>query len=102
MADNWFISLENFKSIHRLERLEGRPITLLLGPNNAGKTSFLQALLLLKGSLAFPEAVLSFRNDLVNLGSFSQMVTRGCSKEGIAITLGEERDGARDPAGAPE
>ena len=65
MADSWFLQLENFKSIKRMERLEGRPITLLLGANNAGKTSVLQALLLLAGSLANPEAVLSFRNDLV-------------------------------------
>jgi len=85
----WFFSLENFKSIRRLERLEGRPITLLLGPNNAGKTSVLQALLLLKGSLAYPETVLSFRNDLVDMGSFQNTVTQGHEEEGIAITLGE-------------
>lgn len=85
----WFLSLENFKSIHRLERLEGRPITLLLGPNNAGKTSVLQAFLLLKGSLAYPEAVLSFRNELVDLGSFRETVTQGHKEKGIAITLGE-------------
>jgi len=89
MAEKWLLSLENFKSIRRLEQLEGRPITLLLGPNNAGKTSVLQALLLLKGSLAYPEAVLSFRNDLVDLGSFQNTVTQGHEEEGIAITLGE-------------
>jgi len=92
MNDNWFLSLENFKSIHRLERLEGRPITLLLGPNNAGKTSVLQTLLLLKGSLEYYETVLSFRNELVDLGSFQQTVTRNYSDQGIAITLGEEND----------
>ncbi len=86
----WFLSLENFKSIHRLERLHGRAITLLLGPNNAGKTSLLQALLLLKGSLAYPEAVLSFRNDLLDLGSFRGTVTEG--EESIAITLGSDSD----------
>ncbi|MBL7065891.1 MAG: DUF3696 domain-containing protein [Anaerolineae bacterium] len=88
----WFLSLENFKSIRQLERLEGRPITLLLGPNNAGKTSVLQALLLLKGSLAYPEAVLSFRNDLVDLGSFRDTVTQGHEEEGISIELGEEEN----------
>lgn len=88
----WFLSLENFKSIRQLERLEGRPITLLLGPNNAGKTSVLQALLLLKGSLAYPEAVLSFRNDLVDMGSFGGTVTQGHEEEGISIKLGEEEN----------
>ena len=88
----WFLSLENFKSIHRLERLKGRSITLLLGPNNAGKTSVLQALLLLKGSLAYPEAVLSFRNALVDLGSFRDTVTQGYGEEGIAIMVGKDGD----------
>jgi predicted ATPase len=88
----WFLSLENFKSIRQLERLEGRPITLLVGSNNAGKTSVLQALLLLKGSLAYPEVVLSFRNDLVDMGSFQDTVTKGHDEEGISIKLGEEGD----------
>lgn len=88
----WFLSLENFKSIRQLDRMECRPITLLLGPNNAGKTSVLQALLLLKGSLDYPEAVLSFRNDLVDLGSFRETVTQGRDEEGIAVTLSEEKN----------
>jgi predicted ATPase len=93
MADSWFLKLENFKSIKRMERLEGRPITLLLGSNNAGKTSVLQALLLLAGSQANPEAVLTFRNDLVDLGSFSDTVTKQHESEGIAFTIDGEGTG---------
>ncbi len=88
----WVLSLENFKSIRHLKELEGRPITLLLGPNNAGKTSVLQALLLLKGSLDYPETVLSFRNDLVDLGSFQSTVTKQHESENIAITLKQSSD----------
>lgn len=38
------ITLENFKSIRERVRLELRPLTLLFGPNSAGKSTIVQAL----------------------------------------------------------
>ncbi len=38
------IELENFKGIGPRQRIELKPITLLFGPNSAGKSTILQAL----------------------------------------------------------
>ena len=38
------IELENFKGIGPRQRVELKPITLLFGPNSAGKSTILQAL----------------------------------------------------------
>jgi predicted ATPase len=42
------LSLENFKGIGSRVGIELRPITLLFGPNSAGKSTFLQALVYLR------------------------------------------------------
>lgn len=85
--NGWSLALENFKSIRRLNLLEGRPLTLLVGPNNAGKSSVLQSLLLLKGTLTAPETVLTFRNRWVDLGSYRDTVTSAYAHEGMAFRL---------------
>ena len=38
------ITLENFKGVGQRQHLELRPITLLFGPNSAGKSTFIHAL----------------------------------------------------------
>ncbi len=45
------ISIENFKSIRKLHQFEIQPFTVLSGVNNAGKSSLVQLLLLLKQTL---------------------------------------------------
>jgi len=45
------ISIENFKSIRSLQNFEIRPFTILSGVNSAGKSSFVQLLLLLKQTI---------------------------------------------------
>jgi energy-coupling factor transporter ATP-binding protein EcfA2 len=42
------ISVEGFKSIRDRQHIALRPITVLAGPNSSGKSSFMQALLLIK------------------------------------------------------
>jgi predicted ATPase len=38
------ICIENFKGVHERVKLDVQPITLLFGPNSAGKSSILHAL----------------------------------------------------------
>ena len=38
------ITIENFKGIHNPVKLDFKPITLLFGPNSAGKSTIVQAL----------------------------------------------------------
>ncbi|WP_087547299.1 AAA family ATPase [Acinetobacter sp. WCHA39] len=45
------LSLENFKSFQKLDKLEIKPLTILLGRNSCGKSSIIQSLLLLKQTL---------------------------------------------------
>jgi len=39
------LTLENFKGIREPVRIEFAPLTLLFGPNNAGKSTIIQALM---------------------------------------------------------
>jgi predicted ATPase len=48
------IEIERFKSYARRTRVELTPLTVLLGRNNSGKSTLIQALLLLKQTLALP------------------------------------------------
>lgn len=71
------LEVENFKGIGRAVRIDLRPITLLFGPNSAGKSAILHA-------LHYAHEILSRRNfdpdethhsgDAVNLGGFQNFV----------------------------
>ncbi len=50
------LTLERFKSYSKSTSLEIAPLTILLGRNNSGKSSLIQALLLLKQTLAYPRS----------------------------------------------
>jgi predicted ATPase len=76
--------LENFKSFHKLE-LEPTRITILIGPNNSGKSSVLQALAFLKQSVIANH--ISFADNLVNLGQFWDVVTQHDVDREIKIGL---------------
>lgn len=45
------IALENFKAYERLEDLELRPLTVFCGPNGVGKSSVIQALLMMQQTI---------------------------------------------------
>ena len=40
MSELDYITVSGFKSIARIEKLEIRPLTVLIGPNGSGKTNF--------------------------------------------------------------
>ena len=71
--------LENFKAIGERQVVPLAPITLIFGPNSAGKSSLIQSLLLLKQTLIEgldQESPLLMQGRLVDVGSFGQMVFR--------------------------
>lgn len=45
------IALENFKAYERLEELELRPLTVFCGPNGVGKSTVIQALLMMQQTI---------------------------------------------------
>ncbi|MBI1788580.1 MAG: AAA family ATPase [Acidobacteria bacterium] len=54
MAGIRSITVAGFKSIRRAQTIELRPLTILAGANNSGKSSIMQPLLLLKQTLEAP------------------------------------------------
>jgi len=69
--------LKNFKAFADAAPLLLRPITLIYGPNSAGKSSIIQSLMLLKQTLEeseSPDVVLLPKGKLVDLGNYREMV----------------------------
>ncbi len=64
------IGIQNFRIFKEFTEFEIKPITLLVGPNNAGKSSFTKLLLLLKNGVN----KLNFENGLHNLDSFDKVI----------------------------
>ncbi len=78
------ISLENFKSWKKIEKMRFAPITGLFGTNSSGKTSILQWLLLQKQTVESSDRGLLIdlgdENSLVEFGSISDIVYRNASE----------------------
>jgi hypothetical protein len=98
--------IENFKSFRGRHELELAPITLIFGPNSAGKSTLIQSILLLKQTLApfelgtdVLEPRLVARGDLVDLGSFQTLI-HGHDTESD-LRLGLEFTRVRVPALTP-
>jgi predicted ATPase len=72
------LSLSNFKSWERIERMRFAPITGLFGTNSSGKTSIAQLLLMLKQTVESSDRsqVLEFGDDrtLTSLGNFRDII----------------------------
>ncbi len=72
------LTLKNFKSWKRIKRMRLAPITGLFGENSSGKSSILQALLLLKQTIESSDRsqplVLGGEKDYVELGTFKDVV----------------------------
>ena len=70
------IEIENFKGIGSRQKMDLRPITLLFGPNSAGKSTILQALhylreILQRGNVD-PDVTIA--GGLIDLGGFATLV----------------------------
>jgi len=87
--------LENFRAIFNNELELGR-ITVLTGPNNAGKSSILYGLLALKNVvLNSNQSLDGFLNlGFLNLGGFSQTVHLKDENSNIVVGIEGSRDGA--------
>ncbi|MDD1422666.1 AAA family ATPase, partial [Dolichospermum sp. ST_sed1] len=96
------LTIENFKSIQSPIEINFRPITLLFGPNSAGKSSILHALLAFREVLhnrnADPQAVLG-GGETLNLGGFKTLVNEHDLDRTISIRVYlsmDDDDGIRD------
>lgn len=71
------LTVDKFKGYSQPGTLEVKPVTVLVGSNNSGKSSLIQALLLLKQTLVDPrpEVSLLLSGPFVDGGSFSDLVS---------------------------
>lgn len=81
--------VENLRRLHKVDSLELRPITLLVGRNSSGKSSFLRALPLLRQSiLTRTSSPILWYGDLADFGSFEGAVTDNNKDLSIAFEFG--------------
>jgi hypothetical protein len=102
------LRLENFKAIGSPQSVVIRPLTLIFGANNSGKSSLLQALLLLKQTLEeadSPRTTLLPRGNLVDLHSLRMLRHRPSTHDAtvnISLRLsGRLTSGAKSGGNAP-
>ncbi len=83
------IGIENFKAFGPKQTARIAPLTLLYGPNSAGKTTVLQVLKLLHQSFpaAAPSYPLRFSGPAVDLGGFTSTVFRNKDLAQITVDL---------------
>lgn len=83
------IRWRNFRGFEDSGWLDIRPLTVVIGPNNSGKTSLHVPLLLLKQSLASldRELPLMTRGDLANAGSYRDLVFHHDESRRLALGL---------------
>jgi AAA15 family ATPase/GTPase len=100
------ITLENFKSIKDRVEIDIKPITLLFGPNSAGKSTVVQALHYLKEVLRYnlDPGKTSIGGEAIDLGGFANLVhrSRGDSQDHykekeMKIGIGIEEDDFLNP-----
>ena len=91
------LTIKNFKGIdERGVRIEFAPITLLFGPNNAGKSTVIQALHLARETFCHPEPDLEYTEPSgkgLDLGSFKDYVHRHDLSRTVSIDLEIQTDG---------
>lgn len=89
------IELQNFKGISDRVRIDLRPLTLLFGPNSAGKSTFLQSLVYLREVLNTYN-IDSDRTEAggtaVDLGGFSTLVHQHDLQRKVRIAVAFQRD----------
>lgn len=85
------VSLKNFKGIgHEAQTIELAPVTLLFGPNSAGKSTFLHSLIYLREILLndnFDLHKSQFAGDWIDFGGFGNIVHNRDKKRTIEISV---------------
>ncbi|WP_396178473.1 DUF3696 domain-containing protein [Flavobacterium sp.] len=80
------IGIKNFRVFKEFTEFEIKPITLLTGPNNAGKSSFTKLLLLLKNGIK----KLNFNEGLHNLESFDKVLNWENKQNTVELSFDNE------------
>jgi len=80
------ISLSNYRGIRKKKEFLLKPITILIGPNNSGKSSLIKSVLLLKENSSDIE-ILQILNGDHKLGNFSSLLSEGSHKKTVEFEI---------------
>ena len=99
------LTLKHFKAWRSVVKVELKPVTVFLGTNSSGKSSLLQALLLLKQTVASPDRTVQLNlggdevNDYFSFGQFDEVLTHGATPRQFAIGFDfHQAEGEESPA----
>jgi hypothetical protein len=83
------IRLRNFRCYHDSGEIPIRPLTLIIGPNNVGKSTLLNSILLLKQSadVDTPRETVITSGPLVDLGGFADILYRGAPQSDKSFSI---------------
>lgn len=83
------IEVQNYKSFSKMQKLDIRPITILLGRNNAGKSALARLPLLLETGMRtnLPEPLDPFANGVDVGGTFTDLIHRNSPHGSIDFAL---------------
>ena len=91
------LTIENFKSIQKLENFELKPLNLMAGINSSGKTSLTQCILLLKQTLTDDySGMLNYKGEVVKAASPVDLVYGKKSTDKFHIGLELSRKDLED------
>ena len=87
--DAFQVRWQQFKGFRDSDWAEIRPLTLLIGPNNSGKSSFISPLLLMKQTLSSSDTdgALNTKGPIANDGSFRDLVHRHHVEQEVNLTI---------------
>lgn len=77
------IGIQNFRIFKEYQEFDLRPLTLLVGPNNAGKSALSKLFLLLQEGVH----KLNFEKGRHNISNFENAVTKGSEKDYFTVTF---------------
>ena len=83
------VTLENFRCFREKQTVKLAPLTLLVGENSTGKTSFL-ALIRAMAELAFGGTAPNFKTPPYDLGSFDEIAHHRGARGGRAVSFSAE------------
>jgi predicted ATPase len=83
------LALQNFKSIDNKDPLTFKKLSILCGSNSSGKSSVIQALLMLGQTFSskYLKSAVSLNGQLVRLGSFSDILNHVSTEKSIEIKV---------------
>ena len=80
------ITLRDYRCFHGKQSARMAPLTLLVGENSTGKTSFM-AMIRALWDIAYREIVPDFKEEPYDLGSFDEIAHRRGARSGRADTF---------------